>query len=105
MPEHDVDPCARLGWEYDTDESLGGAEQEWEESPTPDDLTTALSADECIFDPVSATIIKDIVTGCIKGAEGGIAIGAAPHISITKRIRIRHLSEEAKKRLRKKLNL
>lgn len=106
MSDTSVNPCLDVDvpYVYDTDESLGGASQEWELSPTPDDIDTTLSADECVYDPENGTIITDGMTGCIKGAESGIAIGAHPLIYIRKRIRIRHLTEEQKKRLRKKLN-
>lgn len=106
MSDTSVNPCLEsdVPYVYDTDDSLGGATQEWELSPTPNDITTSLSSDECVFEPLDATIITDIVTGCIKGAESGIAIGTHPLIYIRKRIRIRHLTEDQKKRLRKKLN-
>lgn len=99
-----IDVCASIPWEMDTDASLGGASQEWEESANPDDITTALTASECILDSTDATILTDIMTGCLKGAEAGITTGN-PHIIIRRRIRIRHLTPGQKRRLKKSLGI
>lgn len=39
-----------LPWDCDTDDSLGGATQEYKLSPTPDDVTTPLGPDEILMD-------------------------------------------------------
>lgn len=95
--------CAGIDWDYNTDDSLGGSSQEWEEATDPDDITTSLSSDECVMDTTNGTIIIDLMSGCIKGADVGIAIGSHPLLYIKKKIRIRHLTPGEKRRLRKKL--
>lgn len=92
--------CVNAGWEFDSDDG----NIEWEESPTPDDIDTALTSDECVLDTIGAIIIRDAVSGCIRGATAGVATGAHPLIYIDKRIHFRHLTPGEKRRLKKALN-
>lgn len=91
--------CVDVEWSVETDSTLGGSTQEWVLSDTPDDITTAPSGDECIYDNIGATLIVDAATGCLKGATAGIST-TLPTFSI-RTIRIR-VNPGGKKRLKKK---
>lgn len=99
-----TDPCAAAGWTCDTDSRFGTATTEWEVSPTPDDLTTPLGADEAYADGTDAVFKTDPVTQCLTEAflrAWSAAMEAIGSTGEYVNIRIRHIHIR-KIRLRKR---